>query len=81
MFNLRCDVSNGVFSNERLVTFTTADGEQYRALVDASLVETANGNSLLRVFRARVEAARALIALPNDGTRVWVACNDLAPVT
>jgi hypothetical protein len=80
MFELVCSVHEGVFSNERLVTFSSVDGTPYSALVDsAHLVSDEMGDGKVRV-RAHMEGERAVVLLPNSGDRVLVSSAQLNPV-
>ncbi len=72
MIRLLCKVSDGVFSHERLIRILDATGEEYTALVDADLVGTQGQKSWVGVVRAGFRDDLSLIALPTDGSKVWV---------
>lgn len=79
MYRLVCQVNDGIFSGERLIRFPAAGGEDYTALVDASLVQSEGTHYWVAVSKAADRGARSLVALPPDGTRVWVPSNLLTP--
>jgi hypothetical protein len=80
MFRLACTVAEGVFSNERLVRFMDAQGEEYTALVDVGRVFSEGGRGWLEVASAGGRDSETLIALPTaDGARVWVPSDALQP--
>jgi hypothetical protein len=72
VWKLRCRVSAGVFSHERLVRFTDATGSEQTALVHCGRVHAEGGDNWLDVAAAMTEGDRTLVALPSDGSRVWV---------
>jgi hypothetical protein len=80
MFELACTVHSGVFSNELLVTFRVVDGSPYSVLVDKKHVIAGDpeGTGRLRVA-AQLQGERAIVRLPNDGSRVFVPSDELTP--
>jgi hypothetical protein len=81
MFRLACTVDQGLFSHERLVRFQSALGEEYTALVDAGLVSCEGDQCWFGVTRTAIDDGRSLIAIPSDGSRVWVSSDALQPTT
>lgn len=79
MFRLACVVNAGIFSSERLIRFAVADGNEYTALVDSSLVHSDGPDSWVSVRKTADAEGRSLVALPSDGARVWVASDLLSP--
>lgn len=68
MTRLQCKIQPGLFSREKLVRFKSADGDEYTALVDQSLIS----GETVGVITVASSGARTLIAIPSDGARVWV---------
>jgi ABC-type taurine transport system ATPase subunit len=80
MFKLSLNsIAPGVFSSERLVAFQDATGETHYALVDVSFVN--EGMQPWLEVRGNIEGGTALIALPNDGTRVRVPSTEVQALT
>jgi hypothetical protein len=80
MLKLHCTVGPGVFSHERLIRFKDADGRDQSALVDQGFVRSTSNQFWLEV-RGEMYGATAIVAMPNDGSRVRVPLSEVEAIS